>query len=326
MKVVDMHCDTIMKIFDSEQAGESEGLEKNSFQLDKNKLLAGDYLLQNFAMYIDKEGVDDPYRYCLAMIDCFYQEMELNKDWIAPVTNCQQILENERAGRISAMLTMEEGAPVQGDCNKLVEFYDQGVRMMTLTWNYPNEIGYPNAIYFDETTSILNPEQQGLTERGIEIVQDMNRLGMIVDVSHGSDQLVRDVLKYTKEPFVASHSDAREVCLHPRNLSDDLIRQIADRGGVIGMNYSDEFIHEAGSTTPVIDGLVKHIEHFRNVGGIDCVGLGSDFDGIHVYPELADASYMPKLVTALEKAGFIGEEIEKIFHKNVLRLYKECLK
>lgn len=326
VKVADMHCDTIMKIFDSQLTGKYEGLAKNSFQLDKEKLLAGDCLLQNFAMFIDKEEAEDPYLHCKRMIGCFYLEMELNRDWIAPVKSCEDILLNRQAGKVSAMLTMEEGAPLKGEIEKLEEFYDLGVRMLTLTWNYQNEIGYPNALYFDEKIGRLDSDQLGLTAQGIGIVRRMNQLGMIIDVSHGSDQLVKDVLEHTSEPFVASHSNAREICGHPRNLPDELIRKMADRGGVIGMNYSDDFILNEGDRSSRIEGLVRHAEHFRNIGGIDCVGLGSDFDGIPFYEELGDASMVQKLEEALERARFSIVEIEKIFHGNVLRLYKDCLK
>lgn len=325
MKVVDMHCDTVMKVFDSQQVGECQGLAGNSFQLDKEKMLTGDYLLQNFAMYIDKEAAGDPYRYCKAMIDCYYQELELNKDWLLPVYGYQDIVKNQAAGKVSSMLTMEEGAPVEGSIEKLEEFYLLGVRMMTLTWNYRNELGYPNAYYFDEATGLLDSNQSGLTKNGIEVVQRMNELGMIVDVSHGSDQLVRDVLTYTEKPFVASHSDARAIWGHFRNLTDDLIKAIAERGGVIGMNYAEDFIHGEGTPGSIIEGLVQHIKHFREVGGIDCIGLGSDFDGIHPYAELANGSQVQKLAWALEQAGFSDDELEKIFSRNVLRLYETCL-
>ena len=148
---------------------------------------------------------------------------------------------------------------------------------------------------------------------------------MIIDVSHGSDQLVKDVLTYTNKPFVASHSNAREICTHFRNLPDPLIKKIAERGGVIGMNYCDLFINENGSGS-LIEGLVEHIKHFRNIGGIDCIGLGSDFDGIPVTQELIDASTVRKLHQALIQAGFSTQELEKIFSGNVLRLYKEVLR
>lgn len=325
MKVIDMHCDTIMKIYDSEIAGEYQGLSKNSYQIDREKLQAGNYLLQNFALFLDKESVEDPYNHAMEMVQCFKREMARNESWIAQVTTVDEILANEKAGKISALLTMEEGAPLEGDAAKLQAFYDLGVRMLTLTWNYPNELGYPNAAFYDEAKNFLSAQQKGLTKTGIEIVQQMEALGMIIDVSHGSDQLVRDVLTYTKAPFVASHSNARIVTNHFRNLSDELIKEIANRGGVIGMNFCDLFLRGEDENRSLIDSLVLHVKHIKNVGGIECIGLGSDFDGIPVVEELADASVMPQILQALQKE-FTTTELEKISNQNVLRLYGDCLK
>lgn len=325
LNTIDMHCDTIMKIYQSKQNGNAEYLRSNSFQIDQEKLKAGEYLLQNFALFMDKEETADPYTTCKEMIACFYEEMEKNQDWIKPVKAYKEIQDNQKNNILSALLTMEEGAPVCGDLDKLEEFYQAGVRMMTLTWNYPNEIGFPNAAFFDEQTQSLSKSQQGLTEKGISIVQRMEQLGMIIDVSHGSDQLVEDVLRHTEKPFVASHSNARAVCSHFRNLSDTLIKKIAERGGVIGINYFDLFLKEEGSRLPLTDAFIAHVNHFRNIGGIDCIGLGSDFDGIPISSELPDASSVLKLHQALDQAGYSSNELEKIFTGNVLRLYKECL-
>lgn len=325
LNTVDMHCDTIMKVYQSKQEGTYEKLRKNTFQIDQKKLIEGGYLLQNFALFMDIKDTEDPYQTCKEMVQCFYDEMEDNKDWILPVTTYQEIMVNQQNGKLSAMLTMEEGAPIRGELNKLEEFYQAGVRMMTLTWNYPNEIGYPNAAFFDEQSQLLSIKQKGLTEQGIAIVQRMEQLGMIIDVSHGSDQLVEDILTYTQKPFVASHSNARAICPHFRNLPDHLIKKIADRGGVIGMNYCDLFVTNNDSET-LIDGLVKHIKHFQTVGGIDCIGLGSDFDGIPITQELPDASAVNKLYQALVREGFSSDELEKIFSSNVLRVYKDVLR
>jgi membrane dipeptidase len=323
MLTVDMHCDTIMKLFENPQTS----LRVNNFQLDRLKLEAGDYLLQNFAIFMDKEAVGDPYRHAHAMMDCFDAQMAANSDWIRQVTTYDQIRENERQGLISALLTMEEGAPIGTDLEHLEEFYNRGVRMMTLTWNYDNAIGAPNAKYaISGSAGLLSSDpQEGLTHFGIETVERMNHLGMIIDVSHGSDQLVRDVLTHTNQPFVASHSNAREVRAHFRNLSDDLIRQIANRGGVIGMNYCDYFLREPGDDTALQECVVKHIQHIRNVGGLEVIGLGSDFDGIDVHPDLVDGGRVMTILEALERAGFSTGEIEAIFRDNVLRLYKEVL-
>ncbi|MBL1229333.1 dipeptidase [Enterococcus sp. BWB1-3] len=325
LNTIDMHCDTIMKIYQSKQNGSAEYLRSNTFQIDRKKLKKGEYLLQNFALFMDKKETADPYKTCKEMIACFYEEMEKNQDWIKPVKSYADIQANQNDNLMSALLTMEEGAPVCGDLKKLEEFYQEGVRMMTLTWNYLNEIGFPNAAFFNEETQTLTTAQQGLTEQGTAIVQRMEQLGMIIDVSHGSDQLVEDVLTHTKKPFVASHSNARAVCSHFRNLPDPLIKKIAERGGVIGINYFDLFLKEENRFVSLTDAFIAHVNHFHTIGGIDCIGLGSDFDGIPVSSELPDASSVTKLYQALDQAGYSSGEVEKIFTGNVLRLYKECL-
>lgn len=321
MKAIDMHCDTIMKIYQVPGAQ----LRENDFQIDLLRMKESGTALQNFALFIPLDEVDDPYRVCREMVDCYQAEMRKNTALIRSITTMAQYEENQAAGRLSALLTMEEGAPLAGRLDRLQEFYDLGVRMLTLTWNFENEIGFPNALYWNEAQQTLNSEQQGLTERGIAIVQRMEELGMIIDVSHGSDQLVRDVLTYTKRPFVASHSNARSICNHPRNLPDELIYGIAERGGVIGMNYYEAFIRPPSSQQSLVEGLVNHIKHFIQIGGIECVGLGSDFDGIEEHPELVDIRSIAKIEKALREAGFSTSECEKIFYQNVERLYQEFL-
>ena len=150
----------------------------------------------------------------------------------------------------------------------------------------------------------------------------MNELGIIVDVSHLSDAGFYDVCRYSDRPFVASHSNARSVCGVARNLSDDMIRKLSDKGGVTGLNYCSAFIEDHNEEYTTIDKMVEHIRHIVDVGGIDCVGLGSDFDGIGNKLEIKDASGLPLLYEALKKY-YSEDEIEKIFYKNVLRVYRE---
>lgn len=198
--------------------------------------------------------------------------------------------------------------------------------MMTLTWNFPNALGYPslNAERYDPYTPNTS---EGLTEKGIEFVQEMERLGMIVDVSHLSDAGFYDVLHYTQKPFVASHSNAREVCRHVRNLTDDMIRKLSERGGVTGLNFCMDFLREPsekGSYAALAD-IVNHARHIADVGGVECVGLGSDFDGIPCNAEISGADQMPRLADAFQKKGFHESEIDRILYGNVFRLYQEIL-
>ncbi len=206
-----------------------------------------------------------------------------------------------------------------------------GVRMMTLTWNFPNELGYPNRILTEDGRPPLcvADTEHGLTEKGIDFVQEMERLGMIPDISHLNDAGIWDVFRYTKKPFVASHSNARALAGHPRNLTDEMIRTLAERGGVAGINFCASFLRDQEEGAEPIHSrcrdMVAHMKHMKQIGGIGCIGLGSDFDGIRSIVEMGDCSGIQMLANEMEREGFTVGEIEAVFHGNVLRLYRELL-
>mgnify|MGYP001729275950 CR=1 FL=1 len=190
----------------------------------------GDYLLQNFAMFVHLGKTADPFHYAMKLVDLFYNELEPYSDRIGIVKRWEDIEENQKAGKMSAMLTLEEGGICKGDLSCLRDFYRLGARMMTITWNFPNELGFPNGK--DESVSparSVPDTEHGLTETGIAFVQEMERIGMIIDISHLNDAGIRDVFHYTKKPFVASHSNARALARHPRNLTDEMIRALAEK-------------------------------------------------------------------------------------------------
>ncbi|MCR4587246.1 MAG: dipeptidase [Lachnospiraceae bacterium] len=339
MKVVDMHCDTISEIWYSrDNIGESEyddlggpqELRKNRLQIDIERMEKGDYFMQNFAMFVNMNNGLDPLECALKLIDIFYEEMEKNADKILPVKCWADIEEARRSGKMAAMITLEEGQVTKGNLQYLRDLYRLGARMMTLTWNHENDLAYPNLVSKDPRTVYpFHPvEDHGLKEKGIELVEECERIGMILDVSHLSDGGFYDLYEHTKKPFVASHSNARAVCGHCRNLTDDMIRKIGERGGVIGLNYCASFLEE-GETKEAcrsrVSFMARHARHITNVGGMDCLGLGSDFDGISGNLEMDECSKLPMLEAALMLEGFRESEIEKIFNGNVLRLYRELL-
>ncbi|MBP5230915.1 MAG: membrane dipeptidase, partial [Clostridia bacterium] len=226
MRIVDMHCDTIMELMDHED----RNLRRNEGMVDLEKMEKGDYLLQCFAMFVPylswkNEPGYSPFVYCHRMIDRFYREMDANRDRIRPVTTVREIRENASEGRMSALLTIEEGGVCLGNPELLRNFYRLGVRMITLTWNFKNELAYPNTDF----TPTLPPEEQavarndripeterGLTEVGKEFVREMNRLGIVVDCSHLGDAGFYDVVRLSEKPGVCSHSCARSLCGHVR--------------------------------------------------------------------------------------------------------------
>lgn len=328
--VADMHCDTISAIAESRAQGRELALRKNELHIDLEKMKQAGYLVQNFAMFLHLKRVEDPYIACMEMIDIYQQEIAANQDFVAEARCYEDIISNKEQGKLSALLTIEEGEAAMGSLEKLRAFYGRGVRMITLTWNFKNSIGFPNCLQKDGTKSpygVPNTEQ-GLTEFGIDFVREMERLGMIVDVSHLSDAGFYDVLAVTKQPFVASHSNARAVCPHARNMTDDMIKKLAERGGVMGLNFCPAFLDlekEYGKAVGTLGMVLNQIKHIIRVGGEECLGLGSDFDGIEPHAELKDAAHMPLLAEMMKKEGFSYSTIERVFYKNVLRVYQAVL-
>lgn len=331
--VIDMHCDTILGLLERKDKNLSVSLCENDLSVDLKKMKAGGYLLQNFALFTDLKSGEIPEQRALRLYSLYKDLLEENKEEIAPVYTYDDIERNRSQNKLSALLTLEEGDVVNQSLQGLQDWYEKGVRMIALTWNYKNSIGHPNVesdtVFADYKTPALPANgntKDGLSEFGIAYVKEMERLGIIIDISHSSDKVVKDVLKYTTKPFVASHSNSRSLTPVSRNLTDEQIKKIAQRKGVIGINFCADFLNQRKENTSRIEDMIAHIQHLKSVGGIDCIGLGTDFDGIHSQVDIADASYMQKLADALFKEGFSQEEVEKIFYKNVLRLYKDVLK
>lgn len=360
MKVIDMHCDTISELLGSKDRGKPESLQSNSRHIDLLRMRESHYLLQNFALFVMLGQEVDPWERVCRLYQCYLEELERNQDILAPVLRYSDIAKNEAEGKMSALLTVEEGAVCKGDVEKLRRLYRMGVRMMTLTWNFDNELGHPNRVPHLrepmkqameawknagqgslEKESRLREAQsavsalfhtpnltEGLSEKGREFVEEMERLGMIPDVSHLSDAGFYDVLEAAKKPFVASHSNARTVCPNVRNMTDDMIARLSEAGGVMGLNFCADFLEEKplGVRNPgTIESVVRHARHIVSVGGIEVLGLGSDFDGIDTHAELPGAQSMGLLWDALHSAGFTEGQLDKIFYRNVLRVYKDTL-
>ena len=335
MKVIDMHCDTIMKLYHDQRDGKNTELRSSDCNISIEKMEKGDYLCQTFAMFVYLGGVENAFEICNEMIDVFYNELEKNQDKIKIAYSGSDIEQNLAEGKMSALLSCEEGAVCNCNLRFLRNLYRLGVRMMTLTWNFENGIGEPNLMIkpgenhrTKADTTIPNPK--GLTPFGIEMIQEMERLGIIIDVSHLSDGGFWDVYNHTTKPFIASHSNARGQCNHVRNLTDEMILALNKRGGVMGINYASDFLEvppeDRTGFMSTVDNMVKHAKYVKNLtGSVDCLGLGSDFDGISQNLEMKDASQLSMLENRLRENGFSEEEIEKIFYKNVLRVFKEVL-
>ena len=324
MRVIDFHCDTM-----GERIARSEGkvgLRSNDCHISLEKMLKGEGLAQFFAIWIplydtaEKLGVTmQPYEYFNFVYGKYLEEMEKNKDIVAPAFCLDDIKANREKGLLSSILSIEDSVPLEGKIERVDEFYNKGVRLMSLTWNYENSVAYPTS----EDPEIM---KKGLKPFGFEAIARMNELGMIIDVSHLNDAGIFDVLKHSRKPIVASHSNARGLCNHRRNLTDEMLKLLGENGGLTGLNYCAPFMSEeaAKNNMTTCDDIVRHALYIKNKAGIDALAFGSDFDGIGNDLDFGDYAGMPKVIAALEK-HFTDDEIEKICWKNAYRVIGESM-
>ena len=309
--IIDLHCDTIMKLYENPNSN----LLENHFQIDLKRLQQKDFLLQTFAIFLDKQQYPQRKKTALHMYQRFIKELEKNAATIGLIKTQADYNENKANKQISALLTLEEGGILEGKIENLEEFYQLGVRLITLTWNYPNEIGTPNILYWDKEKHILEENQTSLTKFGFECIQRMSELHMIINLSHASDQVAKDILDSSAQGIVASHSNARKLTPHPRNLSDELIQKIADKNGLIGINFFDQFL-KLKQPTNLPAAISEHSWYMYQLVGEDSLCFGSDFDGIPVHADLNDVNSFPKIIQALKQKGFTSRQIEKISYLN----------
>ena len=309
--VIDMHCDTITRL-----AHEKKDFVHNDCHISLEKMEQGNYMMQCFAVFLYLKAYEHPFKSCNEYMDSFDEYMALYSDRIRKVTRADEIEENWAKGLISGMLTIEEGGAIEGNLENLRHFYDRGVRMMTLTWNFENELAYPNYVYENRIDT-----ERGLKPLGRECVKKMQELGMIVDIAHLNDAGIRDVFSLAEKPIIASHSNARAICNVPRNLSDEMLVRLKENGGMTGINYCPDFVSE-NREVDQIPMIIQHINHIVKVAGIDHVGLGSDFDGIDTPIGMSDCSRTHLLYQALKSEGYSKDDIDKIFFKNFLRVLR----
>lgn len=322
MRIFDLHCDTVTCTVTYSRG--KTGIFNNGGHIDIQKLRAGGALCQSFAIFVPsgehalKHGFNDDGREFFETAYGYYQvELEKNREYIAPALCGGDISANRKKGKISALLTVEDAALVQDDLCALDYLYSKGVRMIAPLWNKENCFGYPCSD--DEELTA-----RGLKPFGIEALGRMNELGIIMDVSHLSDGGFKDVYRHSKKPFVASHSNARALCPHRRNLTDEMLKMIGDSGGVVGVNFLWEFLNEKSAGKTRIEDIVRHAVYIRGKAGADALAFGSDFDGIDGELEFGDYSGFDMIIDALSKA-LTAEEIEKMCGKNALRVLKDCI-
>lgn len=323
MKTIDLHCDTIMRFYDGEHL---DGMENASINLEKLK--QGECLAQCFAIFTPTgmcaqrmNVTETPEEYFDKAYTAYLREMELNKDSIRQASSVSDILENDRQGKISSILTVEDGVTLNGNIENVDEYYRKGIRMVSLTWNTENSLGFPQS-------KDAQLHQLGLKPFGFDAVRRMNEIGIAVDVSHLSEGGFWDVVRHSTKPIVASHSCCKAIRGINRNLTDEQIRAIGDSGGVIGINFANDFLrdvtdYKTDRFTAIVD-VIRHLRHIADFAGVDTLAFGSDYDGIRSQLEWQDCGGMQMLVDAVIKE-FGSAAAEKICSKNVLRAFYDIM-
>lgn len=312
MIIVDAHCDTITTIMQS-----NEQLCENKGHIDLKRLKQYDSYVQFFAAFISPQHAKmGALSRTIDIIDRLYREIKINNNDIMLCCNYNDIMEATQTNKIAAVLTIEGGDALEGSLSALRIFYELGVRAITLTWNYRNQIADGVA---DESTG------GGLTPFGKEVINEMNRLGMLIDVSHLSEAGFWDVINTTKVSVIASHSNSKTICNHRRNLTDEQLFALKKNGGVAGINFYPDFVCNNGKAT--MNEVIKHIDYIAVLTGEDNIGFGADFDGINDTPQgLEGVQCMGTLINELLKLNYSETFVKKIAGENFLRVIKDVLK
>ncbi len=305
----DAHCDTISRCMEA-----GEGMRENHGHLDFARLAGYRPAGAVFAVFHD--AAEPPADGMLAefrrQCDFLAREVEKNADIVTCCKTAVQLHAAHEAGKSAVLLSVEGAELLECDPERLFEAQERGVRSVNLTWNRANALSGSN----------VEDPQRGLSDRGRAFVRAAEELGIFVDVSHLSDAGFWDVVRMTRRPILATHSNARAVCPHTRNLTDDMFRAVVETGGAAGVNLYARFV--ASDTAASMDALVHHIDRFMELGGEKTRCIGADFDGCDALAGgITNVSDMPLLWDALARRGYARETLEAIFAGNLLRVLSE---
>ena len=308
MFLADTHCDTLYQM-----TNEGKDFGKNDLHIDLDKLSGYEGYAQFFACFSDPIFGGAAKEKCLDMIDTFYQMVQKYNGRVLACFCGKDLDRASEEKKNAAFLSIEGGEPVES-LSDLRNFYRLGVRMMALTWNPANAIA----------TGVGGDPRRGVTEFGKDVIREMNRLGMAVDVSHLNEQSFWDTAAVSRAPVIASHSNARAVCGHVRNLTDTQFHAIVQMGGYVGMNLCPLFLNDKGEAD--ISDIVRHIEHFMALGGEHTVGIGADFDGIDTLPrEIESVRDVYKLFDELAVLGYSDELLRALAFGNFRHMVKHVI-
>lgn len=298
--VIDTHCDTASELLDR-----NEQLKSNTCHVSLDKIKHYSSYIQFYAAWISKNE-KNPLLRAIEILEKIKGEIEKNSEAISLIQKHSDLTAAIEAGKHGALLAIEDARALCGSLAALHAFFELGVRAITLTWNDDNEVA----------DGAFSDRKIGLTPFGKEVVREMNRLHMMIDVSHISTKGFWDVLETSAAPVMASHSNAASLCRHPRNLDDHQIQAIIQNNGMVCVSVYPEFLSE--SSRAEIGTVIKHLDHILSLGGENNLGLGSDFDGIDCLPaDMSHAGDYVKLFDEMRKQGYSSVLIDKITYKNM---------
>lgn len=305
MEFFDLHCDTLY-----ETVMQNCGLYENDLQLSLQRGKGCQPWIQCFAVWIPDECRErKAFSLFNRAVHKFQAEMGEHPDTIVQCTCGEELREAVNQKKVGAILTIEGGGALGGDLSNLAYFADCGVKMITLTWNGSCEIG----------DGALVKHPTGLTEFGRQVVRYMEAHKMVVDISHASDPLFYDVAEIATKPLVASHSNSRTICSHPRNLTDEQFCLIRDSGGLVGLNFYPSFLEDSGEASYL--SLLKHAEHFLSLGGEKTLCIGSDFDGADMPNGIQGIQHIGRLYESFLKHGYKESIVKAIFFENAYKFF-----
>ena len=300
----DAHCDTI-----SLCRRDGRRLRENAGHLDLGRLGRFEKAVQFFAMFCDGGGRNDLFAEAQAQQAVFARELAENIDCAAQCRSRAEIEAANAAGKVAAVLSCEGAELLDCDPERLDWACTVGVKSINLTWNHANLL----------CGSHCDASERGLSDRGRAFVRRAQELGILLDVSHCSDAAFWDLIGRTEKPVIASHSNARAVCGHTRNLTDDMFRALCEAGGVVGLNFYGRFVSEAEA--PSMDDAARHVVHWLELGGAKHIGLGADWDGCDALAGgLRGVQDVPLLWDALARRGCDGALLRDLFYNNWLRV------
>ena len=348
--VIDVHNDMPSKMIDDSYDAavrHSPGFAKNQGETDLPRLMQSGITAVFFSAWVDPERytfgpTDRSWEHGQVYLDTIHAFVNRHPDRLILATTARQVRQAKNEGKVAAFIGVEGGHVIEGSIDNLRELYRRGVRYMTLTWN--------NGTPWSGAAAGLNGTRSGgLTDHGRAIVREMNRLGMLVDISHVSDSTFFDAVATSTAPVIASHSSARALNSHRRNMSDDQLRAVARNGGVVNVNFYSAFIDPQflaradsieknlpqaaqaaalqGLPRPPLSVLLDHFDHIAKVAGVDHVGLGSDFDGVAgLLPSgMDDVTRLPLIAQGLLDRGYSETDVKKMLGGNMLRVMEQVL-